>query len=104
MAHNIQPIDMVCLDYKNQEVVARETAEGRIMGFTGKQAIHPNQIEAIYQGFVPSDNEIDFARKILEQDALQQAAGKGAYSVDGKMIDKPLYLWALGIQKRILQQ
>ena len=57
------------------------------LGFEGKWAIHPSQIELANQVFTPPADDVQIARKIL--DAMQQAAaeGKGAVSLDGKMID-----------------
>jgi len=97
VAFDLQAIDMVCLDFKNNEVLTKETTEGRQMGFTGKQAIHPNQIEPIYAAFRPSEKEIDLAKKIIEGNEKNQAEGKGAFSIDGKMIDMPMVKWALKI-------
>lgn len=57
------------------------------MGFDGKQVIHPSQIEATRSAFTPSDAEIAYAKRVLA--ALQEAErdGKGAVTVDGKMVD-----------------
>lgn len=52
-AFGLQSIDLVCMDYKSQEILVEECREGREMGFTGKQAIHPNQIETIQKQFAP---------------------------------------------------
>ncbi|PRP87360.1 hypothetical protein PROFUN_01622 [Planoprotostelium fungivorum] len=100
VAFRMQSIDMVCLNFKDVQIIAKETTEGRLMGFTGKQCIHPNQIVPIIEAFVPSEREIDFARKITEANDRHQAEGRGAFEVDGKMVDRPLYLWAERIMQR----
>jgi len=94
VAFGVQSIDMVCLDYKNPEILFKETLEGKQMGYTGKQAIHPNQIDPIYKAFYPSDSELKLAKDIIEGNQLHQAAGKGAFSLNGKMIDMPMVKWA----------
>ena len=54
------------------------------------QAIHPNQIETIYQNFRPSDEKIEFAKKIISSMKENELLGKGAFELDGKMIDQPM--------------
>ena len=58
-----------------------------VLGYEGKWAIHPSQIALANQVFTPSDTEVTRARRIL--DAMNQAAkeGRGAVSLDGKLID-----------------
>ena len=53
-AFGLQSIDLVCVDYKNPEILKEECEEGRAFGFTGKQAIHPNQVDLIQASFCPS--------------------------------------------------
>ncbi len=60
------------------------------MGYDGKQAIHPNQVSVIYECFRPPEESIAFAKKIVEANKLNQLDGKGAFEVDGKMIDMPM--------------
>jgi citrate lyase beta subunit len=60
------------------------------MGFDGKQAIHPNQIETIYKLFTPPPASIDFARKIVEESRKHFSSGVGAWEIEGKMIDAPM--------------
>lgn len=60
------------------------------MGFDGKQAIHPNQIEPIYKFFSPPQESIDFARKIVEGSRHHYQSGVGAWEIEGKMIDAPM--------------
>lgn len=75
----------VCLDYKNNDVLMNETIIARQMGYTGKQAIHPNQIEPIYKAFYPSEKELNFAKRIISEYEEHSRQGKGAFSIDGKM-------------------
>lgn len=54
------------------------------------EAIHPNQIETIYQNFRPSDEKIEFAKNIISSMKENELLGKGAFELDGKMIDQPM--------------
>jgi len=93
-AHGLQAIDLVCIDYKSEAALRAECQEGREMGFTGKQAIHPNQIAVIQELFAPRPAEIDYAQRIVAgyTDAVRR--GLGALTVDGKMVDRPVVKWA----------
>jgi citrate lyase subunit beta-like protein len=100
VACGLQSIDMVCLDFKNNDVLFKETVEGRQMGYTGKQAIHPNQIDTIYNAFLPSNQELTLAKRITEEWEKYKVEGKGAFSIDGKMMDLPMVKWAQRIMLR----
>lgn len=89
-ANDLQAIDIVTIDYKDTELLKRESEFGTRLGFSGKQIIHPNQVSAVQEAFTPSDQEIAHAKRIVETFEANQKEGKGAYSLDGKMIDMPL--------------
>ncbi len=89
-AFGLQAIDMVYVDFRDGEGLAGEAAEGAQLGYSGKQAIHPNQIGPIHAAFTPGDDEIARARRIVEADAAHQAEGTGAFALDGKMVDMPI--------------
>ncbi|TPX57708.1 hypothetical protein PhCBS80983_g03619 [Powellomyces hirtus] len=93
-AFGLQAIDMVCVDYQNPEILEAECKEGRDWGFTGKQAIHPKQLEVIQRTFSPSQKDIERATKIVEGYQEHLKKGIGAFSLDGKMIDMPVVKWA----------
>ncbi|KAJ1969299.1 hypothetical protein H4R34_006180, partial [Dimargaris verticillata] len=90
----------VCMDYKSEAVLGEECANGRDMGFTGKQAIHPNQVDVIQRTFMPSTDQIERASRIVQGYEHSEQQGKGAYGLDGQAIDLPVYKWALKILKR----
>ena len=58
-----------------------------MLGYEGKWAIHPSQIELANKVFTPSDAEVTKARRIMEAMAQAARAGKGAVSLDGRLID-----------------
>ena len=89
-AFDLQPIDIVTIDYKDLEALKVEAEFGARLGFSGKQIIHPNQVPVVQEAFTPSAEAISYARRIVETFEASQKEGKGAYSLDGKMIDMPL--------------
>jgi citrate lyase beta subunit len=89
-ANDLQALDIVTIDYKDLEALKVESQFGAGLGFSGKQIIHPNQVTAVQEAFTPSDESIAYARRIVETFEASQKEGKGAYALDGKMIDMPL--------------
>jgi len=89
-AFDLQAIDMVYVDYNDTEGLAREARQGAGLGFAGKQAIHPNQIQPIQAAFTPGGEAIANARRIVEAHAAHQASGVGVFALDGKMVDAPV--------------
>ncbi|KAI0689708.1 Pyruvate/Phosphoenolpyruvate kinase-like domain-containing protein [Cytidiella melzeri] len=91
----LDAIDMVCVNYRDLEYLKDECADGRRLGYTGKQAIHPNQVDVIQSTFVPSPQEILRAARILRQMEKAYGEQKGAFGLaaDGggtEMIDAPM--------------
>ncbi|CAG8497650.1 8989_t:CDS:10 [Paraglomus occultum] len=100
-AYGLQAIDLVCLDYKNDAILAEECQEGREMGFVGKQAIHPQQVDIIHKTFLPDKKDINRAVKILNGYKEHSEKGIGVFSLDGKMIDLPMVKWAQRMISRV---
>ncbi|ORZ25847.1 Pyruvate/Phosphoenolpyruvate kinase-like domain-containing protein [Absidia repens] len=93
-AYGLQSIDLVCVDYQNEQTLVEECKEGREFGFSGKQAIHPNQIDIIQRHFLPDEADITKAVRIMESFENHSAKGVGAFELDGKMVDMPVVKWA----------
>ncbi|CAG0995930.1 (S)-citramalyl-CoA lyase [Anaerolineales bacterium] len=89
-ANDLQAIDIVNIDYRDIEALRAEAEFGARLGYSGKQIIHPAQVQPVQTAFTPNDETIVHARRIVETFEASQREGKGAYSLDGKMIDKPL--------------
>ncbi|ORY21373.1 Pyruvate/Phosphoenolpyruvate kinase-like domain-containing protein [Naematelia encephala] len=96
-AFGLQAIDLVCVNYKDPEALRIESEEGRRLGFDGKQAIHPDQIEIIHRAFAPSPADIEKALKIRDAFEKHDLAGRGAFELDEAMIDAPMQKQALRI-------
>jgi citrate lyase subunit beta-like protein len=89
-AFDLQAIDIVSIDFKDIEALRAEADFGAQLGFAGKQIIHPAQVEPVQSAFTPSEEAIAYARRVVETFEANQKQGKGAYALDGKMIDMPL--------------
>ena len=89
-ANDLQAIDMVYIDFRDQMGLRLEAEQGAGWGFSGKQVIHPNQVPVVQEAFTPSAEEIDYAKRVVETFDASQREGKGAYALDGKMIDIPV--------------
>jgi len=89
-ANDLQAIDMVYIDFRDLEGLRVEAAQGAALGFSGKQIIHPNQVSAVQEAFTPSTAAIAYAQRVVAAFEASQKEGKGAFALDGKMIDMPL--------------
>lgn len=96
-AAEVPAIDTVFTDFKDAEGLARYASNARRDGFSGMLAIHPAQVDPINEAFMPSKEEIDRAKRIVELFAANSDAG--TLGMDGEMIDRPHWLQA----KRILK-
>ncbi|EDV23849.1 uncharacterized protein TRIADDRAFT_26921 [Trichoplax adhaerens] len=96
-AFGLQAIDMVYNNYKDLIGLQRQAIEGAKMGFTGKQVIHPGQIDIVQESFSPSKEQIEWAKALSIAFEDHQQQGKGAFIFRGQMIDKPLLLQANNI-------
>ena len=83
-------LDQVVTDFRNDAAFERELREARAIGYQGKLCIHPAQVKIANAGFIPSEAEVDHARRLLE--AFEQAADRGVAAIDfeGQMVDEPL--------------
>ena len=88
-AHKLQAIDAVYIDYKDSAGLAVQCEEGAAWGFTGKQVIHPGQVEIVQAAFTPSTARLDWANNLMEAFHLHQREGRGAFTFRGQMIDMP---------------
>jgi malyl-CoA/(S)-citramalyl-CoA lyase len=86
-AFGLRAIDGPCGAFRDAIATASSAAKAAAMGYDGKQVIHPSQIDATRDAFVPSDEELAYARRVIA--ALEEAErnGQAAVTVDGKMVD-----------------
>ncbi|MBV9115166.1 MAG: CoA ester lyase [Hyphomicrobiales bacterium] len=86
-AAEIAPIDTVFVNFRDREGLAAECDAARRDGFSGKLAIHPDQVATINAAFTPSAEAIARARAVI--DAFLANPGAGVLGLDGEMIDRP---------------
>jgi citrate lyase beta subunit len=99
-AYGLQAIDMVFVDFHDDDGLRQEARIGAQMGFAGKQIIHPNQIAPVQKAFTPSTEEIGQALQLMRVFQEHQQAGKGAFAENGKMIDAPIIKAAQRVLER----
>jgi len=96
-AFKLKAIDMVYIDYKDLDGLKKQCEQGARMGFTGKQVIHPGQVDVTQTAFSPSDIKIKWANGLIEAFKAHQNSGAGAFTYEGQMIDMPSVLQAENI-------
>lgn len=93
-AHNLpSTIDLVTTAFRGAEGLQslREESEGgKKMGYNGKQCIHPSQVDIVQQVFSPNEKEVEWAVRVVIADKKADQQGRGAWTLDGKMIDVPV--------------
>jgi citrate lyase subunit beta/citryl-CoA lyase len=83
----IEAIDSVYVNYRDPDGLRQACEQSRHDGFTGRLAIHPDQVPIINAAFTPSESERVLAQRIVA--AFGSVAGAGTISLDGKMYDLP---------------
>lgn len=86
-AARVQAIDTLYVDFRDEAGLRAASRASRAEGFTGRIAIHPAQVAAINESYMPSPAEIDHAKRVIAAFAAQP--GAGTVGLDGKMVDIP---------------
>lgn len=86
-AAGVQAVETVYVDFRDTDGLSASSKAARAEGFSGRMAIHPAQVEPINAGFMPSGDEVDFAKRVVE--AFNADPGAGVVGLDGKMLDIP---------------
>jgi citrate lyase subunit beta/citryl-CoA lyase len=94
------PLDTVWIDIRDNAGLEQDARVALRIGFQGKSAIYPGQVEIINRVFSPSTEELDFARKVVEAFDQAEAAGAAAIQVEGRMVDYPIAVKARWILER----
>ena len=86
-AAGLRAVDGPVADHRDEEGLRQSCLLARSLGFDGKWCIHPAQIETVNEVFSPTEREVEWARKVVAAYEEANAAGSGAISVEGQMVD-----------------
>ncbi len=90
-AAGVASLDSPFVAFRNTEGLTQDAQAARQMGYSGKFAIHPSQLDIINQVFSPSPEEVEYARRVMEAWDKAEAGGRGSADLDGRMIDVPVW-------------
>ena len=98
-AAGVHAIDAIWQKIDDIDGLIKDATMAKRLGYSGKSIIHPSQIEPVHKVFRPSKNEIEWARKVVQEldDAMKKGTGKGAVRLEGRMIDAVHYKQAKNI-------
>ena len=94
-AAGVQAIDTITVDFRNDQQLHQAVRASRRAGFSGKMAIHPNQVDIINQGYLPDADERAHAQQVVDAFAANPQAG--TLQIAGKMLDRPHLVQALKV-------
>lgn len=99
-AEGLEAIDSPTIQLDDEARLRRECREALEMGYTGKLAIHPRQLDPILDVFLPSDEELDKANRLLDAFERHRSEGRGVFELDGRMVDMPMVRAAERVVRR----
>lgn len=89
-AAGIDAFDVVYSDVNNEEGFLREVELIKRLGFNGKSLINPRQIELLHNAYAPTQEEVDYAERVIAAAEAAERDGLGVIALNGKMIDAPI--------------
>ena len=98
-AAGVMALDTPYFAFRDPEGLRQDAAAARAIGFRGKFAIHPDQIDVINRAFAPTEAEVDNARRVVAAFEEAERSGRGATSLNGKLIDVPVVKRARNLLK-----
>ena len=90
-AAGVASLDSPFVRFRDPEALKQDCRVSRRLGYTGKFAIHPAQLETINDSFSPAPEEVAYARKAVESWQQAEAQGRGSVDLGGRMIDVPVF-------------
>ncbi|MCI0371406.1 MAG: CoA ester lyase [candidate division NC10 bacterium] len=97
-AAGVEAVDTIYETLGDVEGLRTEAEQAAALGFAGKLALHPAQVEPIQAAFTPSPEEVTYARRVVEGFEAARAAGRGVFTLDGRMVDEPF----VEVERRLL--
>ena len=89
-AAGVAALDGPFVGFRDPDGLRTDAGNARQMGYTGKFAIHPAQIDIINETFSPHPDDVAYARRVMAAWEEAEAAGRGSLSIDGRMVDVPV--------------
>lgn len=89
-ALKVDAIDTPFTDLNDIDSFKKDIEKAKSIGMTGKAAINPRQIDTIHEIFAPTEEEVVYAKRVMEAMEDAKREGKGVFSLDGKMVDAPI--------------
>ena len=89
-AAKIDAFDVVYSDINNEEGFLKEVDVIKRLGFNGKSLINPRQIELLHNAYAPTQEDVDYANRVVAAAEKAEAEGLGVIALNGKMIDAPI--------------
>jgi citrate lyase subunit beta/citryl-CoA lyase len=101
-AAGIMPLGFIdsLASFGDWDAFAKMVRRSRQFGFMGAGCIHPGQVPIVNREYSPSAEEVAYATRVVTEDKVQAAAGRGSWSLDGKMIDVPIVVRAQRLLER----
>ena len=99
-AAGVLALDTPFFRFRDSAGLREDALEARMLGYQGKFAIHPAQIDVLSEVFSPSQAEIDYARRVVESFEEAERAGRGSTSLDGEVVDIPVVKRARNLLRR----
>jgi citrate lyase subunit beta / citryl-CoA lyase len=98
-AAGVYAIDAIWQKLDDIDGLIGDATMAKRLGYSGKSIIHPSQINPVHKVFYPSKNEIEWAKKVVQEldDAMKKGIGRGAVRLEGRMIDAVHYKQAKAI-------
>lgn len=96
-AAGVAALDTPFFQFRDEAAHEADSIASRNLGFKGRFAIHPNQIETINRCFAPTPAEIEHARRVVAAYEEAETHGRGSTSLDGRVIDVPVVKRARGV-------
>jgi len=90
-AAGVLALDTPYFQFRDKEGLIKNAVASKHIGFKGKFAIHPAQVDLINRVFSPTEDEIDYAARVVAAYEEAESKGRGSTSLDGKVIDVPVY-------------
>lgn len=101
-AHGLMAFGIVGVNtnFADREAYLAMARRSRAFGYDGSSAIHPTQVALLNDAFSPTADEVAYARRLVDSALEAEAQGKGAFAIDGKMIDAPIVARAQALLDR----